>query len=293
MKVLSLFDGISCGQVALERSGIHVTEYFSSEINRFAVDVVSKHYPHTTQLGDVAQWKTWKLPKIDLLIGGSPCQGFSTAGKYLNFDDPRSVLFFKYVDVLRSIKPEYFIFENVVMDKSVEYAISYELGVTPVMLDSSLVSAQSRKRHYWTNINIKSIEDRLIYLDSVLDKSHIPHHKIQDKFYYQINEYVDKEWLTIGYSRKNGFLRELEKSLSVLASDYKGSSGLNRNQAQTAVVNTVSMTYRALNFLERERLQTLPEGYTDTLSNYQRYMTIGNGFTVDIIVEILRSLMCP
>jgi len=293
MKVLSLFDGISCGQVALERSGIHVTEYFSSEINRFAVDVVSKHYPHTTQLGDVAQWKTWKLPKIDLLIGGSPCQGFSTAGKYLNFDDPRSVLFFKYVDVLRSIKPEYFIFENVVMDKSVEYAISYELGVTPVMLDSSLVSAQSRKRHYWTNINIKSIEDRFIYLDSVLDKSHIPHHKIQDKFYYQINEYVDKEWLTIGYSRKNGFLRELEKSLSVLASDYKGSSGLNRNQAQTAVVNTVSMTYRALNFLERERLQTLPEGYTDTLSNYQRYMTIGNGFTVDIIVEILRSLMCP
>lgn len=291
MVVLSLFDGISCGRIALERAGVQVDKYFASEVDKFAINVTAEHYPDTVQLGTVTRWGTWELPEVDLLLGGSPCQGFSTAGKYLNWDDPRSLLFFKYVEVLNEKRPRYFLFENVLLDKEVENAISNELGVEPVELDSALVSAQSRRRLYWTNIDVDTnIKDRGVLLSDVLDKSSRPYHEIPHRFWYQL-AYAMDPWFTAGYSKVTGFGQPIEKAYAVLASDYKGGSNLNRNQTQTAVVDTVRMTYRALNFLERERLQTIPERYTENLSNHQRYKTTGDAWTVDIIAHILSRLV--
>jgi DNA (cytosine-5)-methyltransferase 3A len=154
MNVLSLFDGMSCGRLALERSGIKVDKYYSSEIDPYAIQIADKNYPQDAcnRLGDVTKWEEWNLPKIDLLIGGSPCQGFSFAGKQLNFEDIRSKLFFEYVAILKEYKPKYFLLENVKMKKEFQDIISGYLGVQPIEINSALVSAQNRKRLYWTNI---------------------------------------------------------------------------------------------------------------------------------------------
>ena len=153
MNVLSLFDGMSCGQIALNRSGIKYDKYFASEIDKPAISRTMNNYPNTIQLGDVTKVKATGLPKIDLLIGGSPCQGFSFAGKQLNFDDERSKLFFEFVRLLKELKPKYFLLENVPMKKEYEIIISKYCGIEPIYLDSKLVSAQQRERVYWTNIN--------------------------------------------------------------------------------------------------------------------------------------------
>ena len=166
-------EAYSCGQLALQRAGIKVDKYFASEIDKHAIKVTQQNFPYTVQLGDVTKWETWELPKIDLLIGGSPCQGFSFAGKQLNFSDPRSKLFFEYVKVLQNVKPKYFLLENVKMKQEYQGIISSYLGVEPIEINSSLVSAQNRKRLYWTNIpNVTQPEDRGILLkDIVLEKS--------------------------------------------------------------------------------------------------------------------------
>lgn len=187
MNVLSCFDGISCGQVALERAGISVENYFASEIDPYAIKITQKNYPSTIQLGSIEDWQSWNLPHIDLIIGGSPCHGFSFAGKQLNFNDPRSRLFFVFRDILAHYKPQYFLLENVVMKKQHERVISRELGaiypecvkqsdffssgeLEPILIDSALVSAQSRKRLYWTNIpNITQPPDKHIYLKDIIE----------------------------------------------------------------------------------------------------------------------------
>ena len=152
--VLSLFDGMSCGQIALQRAGIKVENYFASEIDKHAIQVTQHNYPNTIQIGDVTKVKVSDLPKIDLLCGGSPCQGFSFAGKQLNFDDPRSKLFFEFVRLKNECNPTYFLLENVKMKKEYEDIITEYLGVKPIEICSSLFSAQQRKRLYWTNINV-------------------------------------------------------------------------------------------------------------------------------------------
>ena len=154
LNVLSLFDGMSCGRIALERVGIKVNNYFASEIDKYAIQVAKHNYPNMQHIGDVTQVKSTQLPKIDLCIGGSPCQGFSFAGKQLNFDDPRSKLFFEFVRLLKECNPKYFLLENVKMKKEWQDIISKELGVEPIEICSSLFSAQQRKRLYWTNINV-------------------------------------------------------------------------------------------------------------------------------------------
>ena len=165
MIVLSLFDGMSCGMVALERAGVHVDVYFASEIDKYATLVSQKNYPHIHQLGDVTKINPGHLPVIDLLIGGSPCQGFSIAGKGLNFEDPKSRLFFEYVRLLKECKPKYFLLENVRMKKEWADIISDYLGVEPIEINSNLVSAQNRKRLYWTNIpGVCQPTDKHIYL---------------------------------------------------------------------------------------------------------------------------------
>ena len=188
LNVLSLFDGMSCGQIALRQAGIKVKQYFASEIDKFAIQQTQHNFPDTVQLGSVTGVRAADLPHIDLLIGGSPCQGFSFAGKQLNFNDPRSVLFFEYVRILREIQ-EYnpgvlFLLENVRMRKECEQVITDQLGLEPVVINSALVSAQNRVRLYWTNIrtreeanlfdtkvftNIPQPEDRGIYLRDILE----------------------------------------------------------------------------------------------------------------------------
>ena len=150
--VLSLFDGMSCGQLALQKLGIKVKQYYAAEIDKHAIQVTQHNFPNTIQLGDVIKVFAKGLPKIDLLIGGSPCQGFSFAGKQLAFDDPRSKLFFEFVRLKNECNPTYFMLENVKMKKEFEIIISKYMGVAPIEINSALLSAQNRVRLYWTNI---------------------------------------------------------------------------------------------------------------------------------------------
>jgi len=161
MNVLSVFDGMSCGQIALNKLNIKYDKYYASEIDKYAIQQTKKNYPNTIHLGNVTKIKGSDLPQIDLLMGGSPCQGFSFAGKQLNFDDPRSALFFEFVRLLKETNPKYFLLENVRMKKEYQDVITEHLSVEPIMINSALVSAQNRVRLYWTNIpNITQPEDK-------------------------------------------------------------------------------------------------------------------------------------
>jgi len=172
MNILSLFDGISCGQLALQKAGIQYNNYFASEIDKYSSAVTQTRFPNTIQLGDIKEWQKWDLPKIDMIIGGSPCQGFSDSGKGLNFKDPRSKLFFDFINVLTYYKPTYFLLENVRMKKEWNNTISEIIGVKPILINSNLVSAQNRRRLYWTNIpNIMQPKDKHILLQDILQKN--------------------------------------------------------------------------------------------------------------------------
>ena len=216
LTVLSLFDGMSCGAIALREAGISVKQYFASEIDRQAIRQTQHNFPDTIQLGSVTDVKASELPPIDLLIGGSPCQGFSFAGKQLNFSDPRSKLFFEYVRILREIQaynPDVkFLLENVRMLKECENVITEQMGLFPVMINSALVSAQNRVRMYWTNIRTKSVpnlfftevysdipqpKDRCIFLRDILEND-------VDKRYYlsqkQISHLIKLDFESTGTS---------------------------------------------------------------------------------------------
>ena len=263
MNVLSLFDGMSVGQIALNRVGIKYDKYFASEIDKFAIQVTQHNYPETIQIGDVTQVKGSELPQIDLIIGGSPCQGFSFAGKQLNFDDPRSVLFFEFVRLIEECKPKYFLLENVVMKKEYEDVITQHMGVEPILINSNLVSAQNRRRLYWTNIpNIKQPEDLNIKMsDILLSGQHIMVSKQK------------KEHKPGG-----------EKSSTLLARDYKGFG----NQQMSGVMDNNNI--RMLTPIEYERLQNVPDNYSSIVSNTQRYKMLGNGWTVDVIAHIFKNI---
>ena len=184
MKVLSLFDGMSCTQLALKNLGVNVETYYSSEIDKYAIQITQKNFPDTIQLGDIKDIKGEDLPEIDLIVAGSPCQGFSFAGKQLAFDDPRSALFFEFIRLLKEVKPKYFLLENVRMKKEHMEVINQQIsdvypevgsgtlfgGVEPILINSALLSAQNRQRYYWTNIpNIEQPDDLGIVLRDVLE----------------------------------------------------------------------------------------------------------------------------
>jgi len=180
LNILSLFDGMSCGQIALGRSGITYQNYYASEIDKHAIKVTQHNYPNTIQIGDVSKVSykngilttdhgSYDVGKIDLLIGGSPCTGFSSAGKGLNFEDPRSKLFFEYVRIKNEINPKYFLLENVRMKQEYQDIITKYMGVNPVMINSSLVSAQNRVRNYWVNFEITQPKDKGMKLSDILD----------------------------------------------------------------------------------------------------------------------------
>ena len=312
--VLSLFDGMSCGQIALNRVGIEYDNYFASEIDKYAIKVTQTNYPNTIQLGDVTKVKGCDLPKIDLLIGGSPCQGFSFAGKGLNFEDPRSKLFFEFVRLKNETQPKYWLLENVKMKAEHQNIISEILGVKPILINSELVSAQSRERLYWTNIPITEMPtDKGILLKDIIEIGEPIKDKSQTILATLYKENAksmikrNKAGLLVKMSSENPRIKELsitDRGIRPHRND-KRKSGISEivtihypdTKSYTITANhapkvlTEIIGWRKLSPLECERLQTVPENYTNCVSDTQRYKMLGNGWTVDVVAHIFGSLL--
>jgi site-specific DNA-cytosine methylase len=281
LNVLSLFDGISAGQVALERSGIEVENYYASEIDKYAIQVTNKNYPNTIQLGSVTDWNKWDIDfsKIDMVIGGSPCQGFSFAGKQLNFEDSRSKLFFDFVNILNHIRvlnPNVkFLLENVRMKKEYQDVISKYMGVEPIQINSSMLSGQNRLRLYWTNIqNVIQPEDKGVLLRDIILED------VEEKYYLTAEAVDYMSRLRNGKPRWEYHKNPIDgKAACLTANMYKG-----------VPYGVLKELYRKLTPIECERLQTFKDGYTDTISNTQRYKALGNSWTVDVVSHIFNNL---
>ena len=277
INVLSLFDGMSCGQIALNRLGIKVSKYYASEIDKAPIKVTQHNYPDTIQVGDVTKVKGDDLPQIDLLIGGSPCQGFSFAGKKLNFEDPRSILFFEFVRLLDECKPTYFLLENVKMKKEWQDVISDLLGVQPMRINSSKFTAAKRDRLYWTNIpNISEPIDKEISFD-------------------EINSNID-EWLEPKRIEKIAAWKAQQKPLknaTLIGSKSKlpclTARGYNQYHSGMILI-TDGEKYRYLTNEEAEMAQGVPVGYTSICNDRERSHMLGNGWTVDVIAHIFSPL---
>ena len=335
LNVLSLFDGMSCGQIALNRAGIPYDKYYASEIDKHAIKVTQHNYPDTIQLGSVIDIKGQDLPKIDLLIGGSPCQGFSFAGKQLNFDDPRSKLFFEFVRLKNECNPTYFLLENVKMKKEYQDIISSYLGVEPIMINSNLVSAQNRVRYYWTNIPVKGLpNDRGILLKDISEDG-LQSLGLAQRGRYDENGKVIQKYELNGTEKSNAMTTVSKDTLLFIPVDkHSSNSGLvclggvmkpthklwldngkllQRNFSQgnrvyssdgkSATLNAnsggiggktglyeIEGVIRKLTRLECERLQTVPDGYTNSISDTQAIKALGNGWTVDVISFIFSFL---
>jgi DNA-cytosine methyltransferase len=285
INVLSLFDGMSCGQIALNKIGIEYENYFASEIDKYAIQVTQNNYPNTIQLGSVTEVKGSDLPQIDLLFGGSPCQGFSFAGKQLNFEDERSKLFFEFVRLLEECKPKYFLLENVKMKKEYQDVISNFLGVEPIEINSNLLSAQNRERLYWTNIpNIEQPKDKKLYLKDVVDLNVINRNVVDKnkiKQFWETKNYIQYDLSGKGHKsqdQRGYYLNSKHGTLPSHGASSKVKVVLNNGEI-------VQLTP-----VECERLQTVPDGYTDCVSDTQRYTMLGNGWTVDVIAHIFKQL---
>ena len=280
--VLSLFDGMSCGQIALNRVGIEYDNYFASEIDKHAIKATQANYPNTIQLGDVREIKAENLPNIDLLIGGSPCQGFSFSGKQLNFDDPRSKLFFEFVRLVKELKPKYWLLENVVMKKEFEQIISEHLGVQPIKINSSLVSAQNRVRLYWANFEIKQPTDKGINLIDILETYDLINPSaIRGRGLNKDVPITQCLEVRATNTNKSNCLTTVEKD-NVLTSMPIG-------RHEDAFKNKLPFRYYTLK--EYCRLQTVPENYFNVVSESQAKKMLGNGWNVDTIVHIFESLL--
>lgn len=304
---------MSCGQIALDRVGIQVANYYASEIDKHAIKVTQHNYPNTVQLGDVTKVKASDLPKIDLLIGGSPCQGFSMAGKQLNFQDEHSKLFFEFVRVLNEIRETNpnvkFLLENVRMKREWVDVIDNLLGVKGVFINSRLLSAQNRPRWYWTNIcEIQQPDDKNIQLIDILED------EVGEKHYIKCGRL---NWLKkFGeVKEKDGYVAfnpDKAKCLTVRPEPswnctyiLQWPRGYNKGGIKALDGKTPSLTtsswpannlllnegmVRKLTPVECERLQTVPDNYTDVLSDTQRYKCLGNGWTVDVIAHIFKYM---
>lgn len=285
MNVLSLFDGMSCGQIALNKVGIKYENYFASEIDKYAMQVTKHNYPNTRHIGDVTKVKCDELPKIDLLIGGSPCQGFSFAGKQLNFEDPRSKLFFEFVRLLEETKPKYFLLENVKMKKEHEQVITDYLGVLPILINSALLTAHNRPRLYWTNIpNISQPSDKGVYFEQIRDLQIENYEYIPDE--KTINREYKKSYLQYDINGKG------HGSQDQRAYYLKGKHGcLDTGASGKAKVLENDGRVRKITRNEAERLQGVPDNYTTPVSKTQALKMLGNGWTVDVIVHIFNQMV--
>lgn len=280
MNVLSLFDGISCGKLALDRAGIKVDNYFASEIDQYALKISSRNNPDIKHIGDVKNIQLEYLPKIDLLIGGSPCQGFSNAGRGLNFSDPRSALFFEFVRIMEEAQPKFFLLENVRMKKEWLDIITQFMKVEPILINSAALSPQNRQRWYWTNIpNVghpPSINTQTLR-DVLEDNPSLVFNPSDDL----MAKYKGGNQMNPDYSSQSNRIHDInEKAPTICA----GSHGYNYGYIN------YNDRIRKLTPVEFERLQTLPDNYTDGVSNTQRYKVCGNGWTVDIIAHLFKNL---
>ena len=369
MNVLSLFDGMSCGMLALDRLGIKVDKYYASEIDKYAMQVSAANYPEIIQVGDVCDLKSEDFKDIDLILAGSPCQGFSFSGKGLAFDDPRSALFFEFIRLLKEIKPKYFLLENVKMKKEYLQIISEQVsecypeisfGIEPLFINSSLLSAQSRQRYYWTNIpNIKQPEEKGIVLRDILEDQPNNYTIMSDKFskrqqgrkclidmskekaaslsameyvkngrqgdYLACNRYGTPQHIGTAVDiNGHDILKRVyspdgksptintcgggNREPKVVCGAYRGrynedgsiSQRLElRKDEKTNTITTVQkdnvltkdeVYWRKLTPIECERLQTVPDNYTNHVSNTQRYKMLGNGWTIEVIAHILQNM---
>lgn len=290
MKVLSLFDGISCGMVAFERAGIPVERYVAYEIEPNAIKVSLDNYPFIEQCGDVTKADFTQYKGFDIVIGGSPCQGFSKAGKQLNFDDPRSKLFFEFARALQEVKPKYFLLENVAMKKEYEDIITEILGVEPIKIESSLVSGALRNRIYWTNIpNIAQPKDKHITYQSILDSGLAEKEKAYCLKLCRGNarDYFKKHQTNIVFEPcEDGEYTIQNKKIEMV---------FKKSPNKTPFVFDVDLpdgkyNIRPTNRNETERLQTLPDNYTKAVSEPQANDLIGNGWTIDVIAHIFTYL---
>lgn len=333
IKVLSLFDGISAGQLALQRLNVKVETYYASEIDKYAIQITNKNFPNTIQLGDITKWTEWDIDfsKIDLIIGGSPCQGFSFAGKQLNFEDPRSKLFFDFVNILnqtRVLNPKVkFLLENVRMKQEYQDIITKFLGVSPIQINSSLLSAQNRVRLYWTNIDdvIQPDDKGIVLKDIILNN-------VEDKYCLTIEAIDYMNRLRNGKPRWEYHKNHLDgKAACLTANMYKGvpygvlrvpeatkkgfvevnknegvdltfinsktrRGRLMKNKSNCLTASRYDYCWydgyicRKLTPIECERLQTFPDNYTEGISDSQRYKALGNSWTVDVIAHIFKNL---
>lgn len=286
MKVLSLFDGISCGRVALERIGVKVDCYDAFEIDKYAVQVSEKNYPDIVHHGDVFSSTFEEFKGYDLLIGGSPCQSLSIVqSKTRQHLDGKSKLFFEYVRALETVKPKWFLFENVAsMNEESKQVITDLLGVPPIFVDSADFSAQSRPRLYWTNIPVDTLWAKSeLVLGDVLQ----PASEVDEGFWYKEGfDFLGLDKVVCATMHLNG--HDILKRVN---------SPLHKCQTLTTCGggNTQKKVYqdgraRKLTPLEYERLQTLPDRYTEGISNTRRYTAIGNGWTVDVIAHLLKGI---
>jgi DNA (cytosine-5)-methyltransferase 3A len=393
---------MSCGQIAFDRAGIPIEKYYASEIDKYAITITQKNYPNTIQLGSITDWESWNIEKPDIIIGGSPCQGFSFAGKQLNFNDERSKLFFTFVEILKHYKPKYFLLENVVMKAEYNDVISGILGelypecveqgeffrvgrLEPIKINSALVSAQNRERLYWTNIQgIKQPEDKGILLKDIIEngercdsrnkggknliKTDIEKsHTLMSREYKgignfqasavvvlggafrgrNISENKTEQKLEINNIEKSNALTSVSKDslcIQVGTADINGNESIKRvyslegksptltaiqggNQEPKIITHNLqprngkgnggkghlqkedgksycldtangqaieiqdNITWRKLTPLECERLQTVDDGYTEGVSNSQRYKMLGNGWTVSVIEWIFSFII--
>jgi site-specific DNA-cytosine methylase len=297
MNVLSLFDGMSCGQIALNNLGIKVDNYFASEIDKYAIQIAKKNYPNMVHVGDVTKlsYSDYRgclvrekeskyivdIPnskRIDLIMGGSPCQGFSRAGKGLDFEDPRSKLFFEFVRLIKECKPKYFLLENVKMNSDSRDIISNYLGVQPIYIDSAVLSAQTRKRYYWTNIPylLDPVDQRIKLKDIIQTEGELKGSKVDErmvtnkgKAYCLTARYAGATWWNSIERSQRTMIRIEDTSQGIINEKYN---------------------WRKLTPIECERLQTVPDNYTEGVSNAQRYKMIGNGWTVKVIEYILKNI---
>jgi DNA (cytosine-5)-methyltransferase 3A len=329
MNVLSLFDGCSSGQLALERAGIHVDNYFASEIDKYAMKVTQANFPDTIQLGDVSEFSEDYLkahnhfddPPIDLLMGGSPCQGFSFAGHQLQFNDPRSRLFFDFVRIRDAIMPKYVLLENVRMAKKSQDVISKYMGFEPQALNSKDASAQNRYRLYWwgklvgdtyEQIPIPPMVDKGIVMQDILEDGYATDEMTSGgKSHCLTARYNGAVWWNSIERKQRTMVLKDNPTMSkdglirVGTADLKGHDSIKRVYAQEGKAPTLTTMqgghrepkvatsrdmWRKLTPLECERLQTLPDNYTNHVSNSQRYKMIGNGWTVDVIAHILKTM---
>lgn len=281
LTVLSLFDGISCGMVALQRAGIEIDKYIAYEIEHNTIEISRKNYPDIIRGGDVTKEDFTKYKgKVDLLIGGSPCQNLCSCGNREGLEGEESKLFFDYIRALYDTEVKWFLLENnATMTKENQDIISEIMGVEPIYINSNLLSAQERKRLYWTNIpGIEQPEDRGLLLRDIVQP-------VEEKKEYECyKRMAAKKEGTLAYKKAWSQIRTLDqKSRALTTSQSISNSGATN-------VKYSDTEYYILTPIECERLQTLPDNYTEGVSNTQRYKAIGNGWTVEVIAHIFKAL---